>query len=96
MRILYKTNGDHTFRELVIPNELRVMQQLVGGSIETVTVADDACVICNEEGRLNGMEDNCRFLGVDFVGPILIVGVDGEEFTDCPWSVTVANGGIEK
>lgn len=28
------------------------------------------------------MEDNIRFLDVDFVGPILIVGVCGDEFCD--------------
>lgn len=64
----------------------------VGGYIETVTFAQDACVICNEEGRLLGMEDNCRFLGVDFVGPILVVGVDGEKFTDVPAEELLMSG----
>lgn len=31
-----------------------------------------------------GLPHNTRFVGVDFVGPILIAGVDGEEFTDVP------------
>lgn len=94
MRILYKTPNDITFRELVVPNQLKVLQDLVGGYIETVTIAEDAVIICNEEGRIIGQEFNCEFCGVNFVGPILIVGVDGEEFCDCPMSVTMANGGI--
>ncbi|WP_302645006.1 DUF3846 domain-containing protein [Dysosmobacter sp.] len=58
------------------------MQAAVGGYIETVTFASDAVVICNEEGRLQGLPHNCTFLGVDFVGPILIVGRTGDELTD--------------
>ena len=30
------------------------------------------------------MPYNCRFLGVDFVGTVLIVGTKGEEFCDVP------------
>ncbi len=101
MRILLKAPTDPGFREMVIPSgdtdkELKLLQDLVGGRIETVTVATDCCVICNEEGRILGMPENCNFCGVDFVGPILLVGVDHDEFTDCPMSLMVANGGIEK
>jgi len=52
------------------------------GYSHPVTFATDAAVICNEEGRLRGMAHNVKFLGVDFVGPILIVGVADDEFTD--------------
>lgn len=96
MKALIKNPGDESFREIIIPNDLHVLQQLVDGYIETVTFATDACVICNEEGRIRGLEHNCSFLGIDFVGTILIVGVDGDEFTDCPMSVAMANGGIEQ
>ena len=95
MRALVKNPGDEGFRQIVVPNDLHTLQQLVDGYIETVTFASDACVICNEEGRLKGLEHNCTFLGIDFVGTILIVGVDEADFTDCPMSVTMANGGIE-
>lgn len=47
-----------------------------------MTIASDAVIICNEEGRLQGLPHNCRIFGVDFVGPILIVGRDDEDFTD--------------
>lgn len=39
-------------------------------------------MICNEEGRLQGLPHNCTFLGVDFVGPILIASRAGDEFAD--------------
>ena len=31
-----------------------------------------------------GMPYNCNVCGVDFVGPIVFIGVDGEEFADLP------------
>mgnify|MGYP002768631405 FL=1 len=65
-----------------VSNDLRALQDIVGGYIETVTFTDDCCAICNEEGRLRGMAPNICFCGVDFVGPVIFVGADGEEFTD--------------
>ena len=70
--------------QIVVPNNLHMLQQLVGGYIETVTLTEDLCIICDEEGRLKGKEFNCEICGIDFVGTILMVGVDGEEFTDVP------------
>lgn len=96
MKALIKNPGEESFREIIIPNNLRLLQQLVGGYIETVTLATDACIICNEEGRIMGMQPNCNYCGIDFVGPILIVGVDEADFCDCPMSVAMANGGIEQ
>lgn len=81
MKVIYKAPGCAP-EPRDIPNTLEELQDTVGGYIETVTFASDATVICNEEGRLMGLEHNCRFLGVDFAGPIVIAGVNGEEFCD--------------
>jgi len=67
-----------------IENTLDKLQEIVGGYIETVTLATDLTVICNEEGRLLGLAHNCRIQGYDFVGPIIFAGVEGEEFADVP------------
>lgn len=66
-----------------IDNTLKALQQEVGGYIETVSIAD-VVIICNEEGRLCGLPYNCRFVGVDFVGTILVVGRNKDEFCDVP------------
>lgn len=81
MKVIYKAPGCGP-EPRDIPNTLEELQAAVGGYIEAVTFATDAAVICNEEGRLRGMAHNVKLLGVDFVGPILIVGVAGDEFTD--------------
>ena len=67
-----------------IDNTLKALQTEVGGYIETLTIASDAVVICNEEGRILGLPDNCRVCGVDFVGTILVVGRNKDEFCDVP------------
>ena len=67
-----------------VDNTLKALQAEVDGYIETVTIASDVVVICNEEGVLRGMPYNCRFVGVDFVGTILVVGRNKDEFCDVP------------
>ena len=62
-------------------------QEIVGGYIETVTFAEDACIVCNEEGRLKGLAPCMKLLGVDFVGTCMVVGVKGEEFCSVPKNV---------
>ena len=60
-----------------IGNTLEALQKEVGGYIETVTMFTDMAIICNEEGRLMGMEHNLEFAGIEFVGTVLFVGIDG-------------------
>lgn len=66
--------------ELVIDNTLEAKQKLVGGWIEQAFIPKDDSVvlICNEEGKINGMKPN-RDIGHDIIfGPFLIVGNDFE------------------
>ena len=69
-----------------IENTLAALQNEVGGYIETVSIAN-VVIICNEEGRLRGLPYNCRFIGVDFVGTILMVSRDKDEFCDVPTEI---------
>lgn len=74
----------HPYHAVWIKNDLKELQRFVGGYIEAVDITDDITVLCNEDGRFWEMPHNCAVCGIDFVGPILIVGVDGEEMTDIP------------
>jgi hypothetical protein len=78
-----KTPEDKYGRYVEIENTLSALQEAVDGNIETVTLAD-LVIICNEEGRMHGLKPNCKVAGFEFVGNILVVGQDGENFTDCP------------
>lgn len=81
MRVIRKRPGQQP-QVVEIEPSLEALQREVDGWIETVTFAEDACVICNEEGRIRGEAFNTALLGLLFFGTILIVGVDGENFTD--------------
>lgn len=85
IRVLSKRPGQPP-RSVWMANSLSNFQNAVGGYIETVTICEDAVIICNEEGRLLGQPYNCTICGVDFVGDIVIAGVKGEEFADLPIS----------
>jgi len=84
---LYKRPGK-SLMEVRIPNELEWMQGAVEGYIEAVPLRPDLVMLVNEEGKLKGMTPNFRInLGGywdEIAGPALFVGVDGEDFDDCP------------
>ena len=71
-------------KEVIIPNNLKSKQEKVKGYIEYTHLLDDdsVAIICNEEGKLNGMGPN-RDIGYDIIyGPFLIVrecSEDGED-----------------
>ena len=41
-----------------IENDLNALQGMVGGYIEALTLSETACIICNEEGKINGLPLN--------------------------------------
>lgn len=66
--------------EVEISNNLKSLQKAVKGLIEYYYIPEmeDAVIICNEEGKINGMGPN-REVGRDIIfGPFLIVGDDPE------------------
>ena len=67
---------------------LESLQREVGGWIEaTYPFEEDVALICNEEGKINGMELNRALRDDDgeiydaIAGPFLIVGLGDEDFT---------------
>ena len=72
-----------------ISTSLKNLQKIVDGPIEAIHITDDTVIICNEEGKIRQLSKNF-FKGADFpfydviVGDIVVVGVEGEEFVDCP------------
>ena len=80
-----------TAHVISIANRLESLQEIVGGFIEVICPFDDpVAIICNEEGKLNGMELNrtlrnfaaktCDIL----VGPFLVIGLRENNFTSLP------------
>ena len=80
-------NAEEYPQEIEIATGLESLQQAVQGNIEIVYPFDDPVgIICNEEGKLNGMKLN-RALKNDqgeiqdiLTGPFLVVGLGDEDF----------------
>lgn len=63
-----------------INNDLESLQKAVGGLIEFVDIEENVCILCNEEGKLIGLEGNRRLNNDIIVGTFYVCGVndDGE------------------
>lgn len=65
--------------EVTMPNTLEALQAAVGGDIEAVGLDADACLVCNELGKVIGLPANRRVNGDIIAGTFLIVGsTDGD------------------
>ena len=69
------------------PNELAYLQFFVDGYIQAVPLSCGAVLLCNEDGKNNGMVPNfylrdrgSRKLCDLVVGPVIVVAADGDEF----------------
>ena len=86
-----------------IENTLEELQGVVGDYLEAVTISEQAVILCDEEGKLKGLEPNFGIArGTDgiiitdpehgediIVGPAIITGVHGDEFADLDlWDLT--------
>ena len=68
-----------------IEGTLRAEQRAVGGKIEIVCNQDDTAILCNEEGKLEGLPANRRIDGGGvLVGNFFVIGEGEENF----WSLT--------
>ena len=72
--------------KIEIENELKEFQRLVEGHIETIILSPDLCLVCNEEGRINGMRINVYIHEINqfIFGPYLLVGISGDSFASIP------------
>ena len=70
-----------------IPNTVRGIQEAVGGYFEVVAIRPGLCLLCDEEGKIKRLKPNVILKRDIIVGPVVIVGSEGEDFTDCPISL---------
>lgn len=85
MKVVFKAPGKvPVIRD--IDGSLKTLQWLVGGNIEPISLDNGMVILCDEEGKLKGKEPNIYLDAIKdtLVGNIIILGEDGEEFTDFP------------
>ena len=83
IKAIIKKPEDKFGRLVEVENELEVFQNIVGGYIET-TGYKNLVIICNEEGKLRGLEPNVVLGPEMLVGTIIVCGASGDEFSDVP------------
>lgn len=99
IKVIIKKPEDEFGRLVEVENELEVFQSIVGGYTETMGYKN-LVIICNEEGKLRGLQPNV-VLGRDMlVGTIIVCGASGDEFSDIPidfkkWEQIVNMSGTE-
>ena len=71
----------------VIGKELESYQEAVGGMIEVIYPFDDmVCIVCNEEGKLNGLDLNRALYFEDgeiydiIAGSFFVTGITEDDF----------------
>lgn len=86
MRCIIKRPDEQFGHVTNISVTLKNLQNTVGGMIEVVPLTDNAVIICNEEGKINGLQPNFLMgfppLQDCVVGDVIVIGLAGEEFVD--------------
>jgi hypothetical protein len=81
IKVLMVAPGEYP-KEVVLKNNLDALQKAVSigcdyqGLIEVISLGKGVCIICNEEGKLLGLEGNRRLGGDIIAGVFYVVGED--------------------
>ncbi len=84
---IVKRPGEKYGHMTYVSDKLEDLQRTVGGYIETVYLPHQVVVICNEEGKMMGLEKNLKIRGYELVGTLIVCGVYGENFGHIPISL---------
>ena len=95
MRVLIKRPDEQFGHVCNISNRLENLQRTVGGYIETHTIATSAdgkpiILVCNEEGKLKGLEHNFYLWDDEIVGTVFLCSAEGDELSDLPLTFGLA------
>ena len=88
-RAIIKRPGEPYGHMTSVNDSLADLQSIVGGPIEVVNLGAGVLLICNEEGKLSGLEHNFILPGDIIVGTVIICGAGEEDFEDIPISMKV-------
>lgn len=70
--------------EFIVTDELKALQNIVGGYMDHRIVKDNMIVLFDDDGRIKNRPYNCWFYGLDLVGTIVVLGLSRGEFDNCP------------
>ena len=79
MNVIVKEPGKK-WTKIAIKNDLETLQELVGGYIECVQLDEDITIVCNEEGKLMGLQPNLNTDWDMICGTVVFVGTTEDDF----------------
>lgn len=81
LRVVYVEPQRPPF-ESEVAGDIHSLQKAVGGLIDIIGIGDGTLLVCNDEGKLIGLDGNRRIGDGSSIiaGPFFIVGDDGENF----------------
>ena len=89
VRVIIKRPDEQFGHVTNISASLENLQKTVEGYIEAVPLTSEIVILCNEEGKIRGLQHNI-FLPRDTIrGTLIVIGRSGEEFCDIPISFAV-------
>ena len=87
IKVIVKRPLDIVGHEDRIPNDDKVISEIVGGNIETIFLSKDIVVLCNEDGKLLGLPHNLDLKKVRLVGTLIFAGINDQGYTDYPGDI---------
>jgi hypothetical protein len=84
IRVIIKRPDEKIGHVCNISHTLENLQKTVEGYIEVIPIEENIVLICNEEGKLKGLEHNFKMPYDTIVGTVIVCNVKGEDFADLP------------
>lgn len=82
IRVIIKRPDEQFGHVTNISASLENLQKTVDGYIEAVPLTSEIVILCNEEGKIRGLQKNF-FMPYDMIcGTAIVIGRAGEEFCD--------------
>ncbi|MGL4573045.1 MAG: DUF3846 domain-containing protein [Clostridium sp.] len=78
--IVYQEVGKKPVKKYVDLMDIKELQQLVGGYIETIPMANGILLVCNEEGMIKNLPVNMVFANNVIHGNAFYCAFDSEDF----------------
>lgn len=79
MKVVVKKAGKDP-EVIEIEDKLEVYQNIVGGYIEVFPFHGSILCVCNEEGKLKGLQPNFLFRNDVICGDVIFISASGEDF----------------
>jgi hypothetical protein len=64
----------------VIDNDIKPMQEIVGGYVQMLQIGNGICLLCNEDGLMQQLQPNFMTQWGMIVGNVIFAGERGQEF----------------